>query len=236
MKKVLILVISADVHPYEEMINTSLKTWDSIEVPNCETIFYCGQSNKKDTDKVIYLPIKDGLFQMGYKTILALEWALRNKEFDYIARVNSSCYVRKDLLVDHCQALPTENLMQGLVTESCYGIDYCWGGGQYIISRDLVKQVVTHKSLWNHKIIEDVSISDLITRIGVPLNGDGNAYSINKTDNGWSAFVYGVGENMEFTDFSDLKQLESQYFIRVKQDGNRPMDKIVMENLYGAFN
>ena len=236
MKKVLILVISADVHPYEEMINTSFNTWDSIQVPNTETIYYCGRSGKPDTDKVIYLPVKDGLFQMGYKTILALEWALKHKDFDYIARVNSSCYVRKDLLLEHCQTLEDKEVFEGIITNSCYDILYAWGGAQMIYSRDIAQKIVDNKYLWNHAIIEDVSISDLVSRLGYPLQNTGNASAINKTPNGWSAFVYGKGENMEFTDFSELKKLDKQYFYRVKQDGNRPLDKIIMENLYGAFN
>ena len=234
MKKVLILVISADVHPYEEMINTSLNTWDSIEVPNCETIFYCGQSNKKDTDKVIYLPIKDGLFQMGYKTILALEWALRNKEFDYIARVNSSCYVRKDLLVEHCQTLEENNVFSGIEVNDGYRPKWMFGGGQFIYSKDVVKKFVTHKSLWNHKEIEDVSISHLANDINIPYH-KGKFSSINKRENDWLVISYPNAEkNFTFTNFEDMKK-STDFFFRVKCDGKREIDKIVMENLFNVF-
>lgn len=230
MKTVLVLVLSADFHPYDEMINTSLSTWDSIDVDGVKSIYYCCGS-KPNTDKIIYLNIPDGLFQMGRKTLMAFEWVLNNIQFDYLARVNSSCYVRKKQLFEHCQTLP-ETIFQGLITDSCYDIRYLWGGGQYIISRNILEDVVKNKDEWRHDIIEDVAMSDLVVRIGYNMNGQGNAYSINKVGDKWNAFVYGVGENMEFTDFKDLSKLNDHYFVRVKQDQKRNEDKIIMEKLF----
>lgn len=231
MKKVLILVVSGDFPPYDKMIQTSLETWDSRNIDNVQTLFYCGLSKKNNTDKIIYLPIKEGLYQMGYKTIAAFEYAVKNYDFDYIVRCNSSHYVRKHELLNHCNELP-DSIFQGLITPSVYGVQYAWGGLGYIISRDLVECVIASKTLWNHSYIEDVSISDLITRMGFDLNGEGNGYSINKADNGWTALVYGKGESFEFTDFADLKRLDQQYIIRVKQDLERDKDEFIMRKLY----
>ena len=92
-KKVLILVLSSDFPPYSQMIQTSKGTWNSVQVDGCETVFCCGNSKKKSSDDIIYFPVENGLYDMGHKTIAMLEWALQNKEFDYIARTNASCYV-----------------------------------------------------------------------------------------------------------------------------------------------
>lgn len=230
MKTVLVFVLSGDFAPYDEMINTSMSTWDSIEVEGVKTVYYCCGS-KQNTDKIIYINIPEGLFQMGRKTLLAFEWALNNLQFDYVARVNSSCYVRKKQLFEHCQTLP-DSIFQGLITDSCYNIKYLWGGGQYIISRDIMQAVVDNKHEWRHDLIEDVSVSELVVRLGYEMNGGGNAYSINKINDKWTAFVYGIGENMEFDDFSELSKLNDHYFIRVKTDSQRAVDKYIMEKLF----
>lgn len=233
MKKVLILVLSCETRPYDKMMEASMQTWDSKIVDGVQTIFYCGKSRKPNSEKVIYLNTVDSFPTMGQKTIEAFEWAIANTSFDYLARPNSSCYVRKQKLLDYAQNLPKENLYLGLITDSCYGIKYIWGGGQYILSRDVVELIVKNKHMWNHSYTEDVSIADLLTKLGVPMNGSGNACAINKNEDGkYTCFVYGQGENMEFTNFLDMHNLQHQFFIRVKQDLKRHEDVEIMHELF----
>lgn len=233
MKKVLALVLSCETPPYDKLMQTSINTWDSRHVEGIETIFYCGKSKKTNTDKIIYLNTPDSFLTMGAKTVEAFEWAVNNKQFDYLARPNASCYVRKQKLVNYAQSLPAEKLYLGLKTYSCYKIEYMWGGGQYILSRDVVELIVKNKDKWNHKYTEDVSISDLLIRLGIPLNGGGNACSINKNaDGGYSCIVYGEGASMDFRDFTDMNKLENQFFIRVKQDLKRHLDIEIMNELF----
>ena len=71
MKKVLILVLSSNKHPYDVMIDTQMSTWDSFEVDGTQTIFYCGDPVKDNTDKIIYFPIKEEYSTMGHKALLA---------------------------------------------------------------------------------------------------------------------------------------------------------------------
>jgi len=227
--KVLILVLSADFHPYDEMIQTSLQTWDSIEVEGIETIFYCGKSKKKNTDKIIYLPIKDGMFQMGYKALEAFQWVLNNKEFDYIARVNSSTYVDKKALKEYVKDLPDKDLFCGIEADSQNGFRYCWGGTGYIISKDVIEKMVNNKFLWNHRFMEDESISLIAKELNVPF-AVGKGGAIDKMENDWRIISYN-GESISFTDFADLKPLK-HHFIRVKQEGKRDKDKFVMNELF----
>lgn len=227
--KVLILVLSADFPPYDQMIQTSISTWDSIKQDECETIYYCGLSKKPNTDNIIYLPVKESYGSMGHKTIQALELALNNKEFDYIARVNSSCYVRKKQLMDYVNELPKDNVFSGLVVKDKK--DWVWGGGHYVISKDVVQRIVKNKGNWNHSEIEDKAMSYLVSEIGVPFM-DGNACSINKKENDWSCLAYGFTESFNFDTFEDLEKLDKQYFIRVKQDGERQTDEVIMRGIF----
>lgn len=237
MKKALVLVLSCETPPYDKLMQTSIGTWDSPIVEGVETVFYCGKSKKNNTDKIIYLNTQDSFHSMGEKTVEAFEWAINNRQFDYLARPNASCYVRKKKLIEYVQNLPESNLYLGLITKSCYNIDYIWGGGQYILSRDVVELIVKNKEKWNHTYTEDVSLADLLTRLGVPMNGTGNACSINaKPEGGYSCICYqhNQGGGIDFTDFSDMNKVENQFFIRVKQDLKRHLDIQIMEELFKA--
>jgi hypothetical protein len=215
------------------MLKTSMKTWDSISVNGVETIFYCGEPLKDNIDRVIYFPVKESLNSMGEKTILAYEWALKNKQFDYIARVNASTYVNKKELIKYIQTLPDENVFSGLeVGASEYNERWMWGP-QFILSKDLIQLMVDNKGLWDHSIMDDVATSYLLNKFNVPYT-PGRACSIEKKAEGWTCLCYG-SESIEFTNFSDLNKLDNQFFFRVKQDLNRGLDEIIMNHLFKAL-
>lgn len=234
MKKTLVFVLSCETPPYDTHLRASLETWDTIQAEGVETVFYCGKSTRQSTDKVIYLNTQDTFANMGKKAVEGFEWALANRDFDYLARPNASCYVRKQLLGEYVQGLPDSNLYLGLKTASCYGVDYMWGGGAYILSRDVVKLIVDNKHLWNHNYTEDVSISDLLQKLGVPLTAEGRAAAIHRKDGRYQCITYdgAQGGGFDFTDVNDLKKLDRQFFFRVKQDGRRHEDIEIMCELF----
>lgn len=229
MKKVLILVVSSQKPPYDVMMQTALDTWDSFEVEGVETIYYCGAPIKENTNKIIYFPIREEYANMGHKMLEAFQWAVKNKEFDYIARVNSSCYVDKKQLIKYIQTLEADNVFAGLEVKD----DPKWmlGGGQFVLSRDLIYKVLENKDKWNHSLMEDVALSHLISNMGIDYT-KGIACSINQKDGEWLLLSYGGCDNFLFTDFADVKKNSTHHFYRVKQDYQRYLDKIIMENLY----
>lgn len=228
MKKVLILVLSSDFAPYDKMIETSLATWDSIDVENVETVFCCGRSTKASTDKIMYFPANNDLHSMGHKNLMSWAWALNTKEFDYIARTNASCYVNKRELIKHVQTLPDENVFAGVKVDT--DPPFLWGGGQYLISRDVVEKIFDNRKLWNHSLMEDVSMSYVVNKLGIPYT-QGIACSIDKTLTGWICMCYGT-KSYKFNSFSEIKKDDGQFFFRVKQDGHRDQDEMIMHELY----
>lgn len=231
MKKVLILVIGCQLDPWNKMTQTSLDTWDNISVDGCETIYYFGEPLRPNTDNKIYFDIPEGYNNMGYKLLSAFDWILKSKEFDYIARVNGSCYVNKVNLINAVQDMPDNNLFAGIqVDASQTEPAWLWGGGQYIISKDVVQKVVDNQNKFNHSKIEDVSLSHLVTEIGIPFT-QGKACAIDKTENGWRCLRYGGGESFEFTDWQDIKKAD-EYFFRCKHDPDRTVDEYVMKQLF----
>lgn len=233
IKRVLILVIGAQIPPWDKMAYTSLYTWDSIEVEGCETVFYFGNPVKENTDKFIYFPIDESYNTMGLKMMAAFEWALKNKEFDVIARVNSSCYVDKKELVKYVDSLPNKDLcVGGIVAASKDNPEWLWGGLQYIISKDVIEKVVENKKNLNSSLMEDQALSYLISFCKVPYTSAKGVCSIDKTDDGWNLISYG-GESISFKNFNEIKI--GHHFYRCKQDYDRTKDEYVMQQLFNVL-
>lgn len=235
MKKCLILVVSSQYEPYDKLWLSQKNTWDSIEIDGVETVFYFSAPVKPNTDKEIYFPLAECYETMSAKMILAFEWALKNKEFDYISRVNSSCFVDKKRLIEYVQTLPNENVFQGLrVSASDNNKEWLWGGGMFSISKDVIEKIVANKHLLRNDIMEDMSLSYLVSELGVPFI-DGKSCSIDKTDKGWRCIMYGYGNSFEFTEWEEIKNI-TQHYYRVKNDLNRDVDRFVMERLFEVLN
>lgn len=230
MKKVIIAVISCQQNPYGVMMETSKRTWDSIDVEGVETIYYLGQPVQENTDKAIYFDVKEDLFMMGQKDLMAYRWMLQNKDWDYMCRINSSCYVNKKKLIDYVQTLPDNYLFSGLeVTGDTY--PWIWGGGQYLISRDVIQRMVDMESKWDHSVMEDRAMSKLVNEMGIGYH-KGVTASIDKRDEGWLCTCYNADESFMFTDFKDVNKNKIQFMYRIKQDYDRSQDKYVMDQLF----
>lgn len=231
-KKVLILVLSSDFEPYSTMIETSMNTWDSVHTEGVETIFYTSQKdnpNWVNTDKVMYFYTGNGLFNMGEKNLAVFEWALQNKEFDFVCRVNASCYVDKKKLIEYVQGLQTTDLFLGVVVNQ--EPKWCFGGTHFVISKDVIQKIVDNKQYWDHSEMEDRALSFLVTKIGVPFTSGIKSCSIDSNgSDGWHCISY-CGESLDFTDFDELKN-KSHFCYRVKQDQKRWVDKFIMEQLF----
>lgn len=218
-------------------MRTSIETWDSVEVENCETIFYCSQKdnpNAKSTDKIKYFDVDNTIFDMGLKNLKMFEWALENKEFDYVLRINASCYVNKKKLIEYVQGLPTDNLFMGVETTNVHGEKYLWGGTQYIISKDVIQKIIDNKEKMRHERMEDESMSLLVTDFGIPFTNGIKSCSIDRMGNGWQLTSY-CGESRVFTGFDEIKD-SSHVCYRVKQDKNRHDDEKIMHELFRVLN
>lgn len=227
MKRVLIMVISSQQPPYDKMADTSQETWDSIEVDGVETVFYFGGPKKPNTVKRIYFDINESYRAMNPKTVEAFKWALENKNFDYVARINSSTYVNKNALINYVQQLPEKNVFNGLVVD-CES-PWVWGAF-FILSKDVVRQYVDNSNYIDYNLMDDLAISKLMNKLGVePSRGIG--CSIDRAGDKWRAICYGT-ESFEFTDFADIVKAKDHWAFRCKQDLNRSQDEFVMRELF----
>ncbi len=233
-KKVLILVLSGDFPPYRKMVETSIATWDSIQVDGVETAYYFGRHKHSEPLHISggwHLPIEETYNNIGKKTLTAFSVALKDADFDYVARVNSSTYVNKKKLIEHIQTLPDENLFSGMIVKNWHHVKHSWPWGPaFIISKDVVKKLADNKDWFDSSMMEDVGIGDLAGRLGIPLT-DGKACSIDYLgDDKWRCLCYGT-ESFEFTNFEDVKKAD-QYFFRCKHDPDRNKDEFIMRKLF----
>jgi hypothetical protein len=170
--KFLVLIISDENSTsYQFLEETIRDTWGSLKSEHWD-IFYL--YSKLDIDH----PFLDGdqffakgperLDSIGNKMIQSFEFFLKNYEFDYIFRTNLSSYVDLPRLY---QTINQKKFTYDGVLGSDNGIKFASGAG-YIISRELVEYVVTHKESWNHGLIDDVAIGQIINKIGInPIGG-----------------------------------------------------------------
>lgn len=223
--KVLILVLSARRDPWNSLMDAQLATWDSIEHPQTQTLYYCGRSDQPSTEKVFYSPsLTESLEDVSPRTIEAFEKSLE-LDWDYVARCHSSTYVHKKNLVDFIETLPKENVLCGLLTTGVK--PFLWGGGSYIISRDVIGKFVASKDKWDKNTMEDLALTNLACELEIPFT-QGRMASINQNTMGlagWLVMQYGFGENLTGTDLADLiKKVGPHYYWRCKQDLERHKD------------
>lgn len=215
-------------------MDCSQATWDKEDHPKTQTLYYCGQSSNPSTEKVFYSSVlTESLEHVTSRTLEAFEKALTIPDWNFIARTHSSTYVHKRNLVDFIETLPTENVLCGLLTTG--EKPFLWGGGSYIISRDVIEEFVASKDRWNLNIMEDNAMTDLAKELEIPLSGNGRMASINqvavKEGSAWLVMTYGIGENFTFTDWADIKKAHPHYYFRCKQDLERHKDLEIMQKL-----
>lgn len=219
MRGVLILVMSAQRAPWGALMDESLRTWDEM----ADAMYYLGHKPRRAGMNFIHSPFDEGLLNLGRRTLHAYEYALSLPGWDFIARVNSSCYVHKRKLSEYCAKLPKTGVLCGVEADSKVGFRYLWGGGQYILSRDTVELIAANRSRWNHAMMEDVAVSRLALDLGIEWNGQGAACSINRDGEGYICISYG-GESFQFKDFAEFAEKNTNHFIRCKHDPDRIVD------------
>lgn len=231
MMRVLILCMSAMRKPWGDMLRVGMETWDAEHHPQTRTIYYCGVSSQPSAPHLFFSEkFSEDLCDVSGRTIEAFEHSLTIPGWDYLARPHSSTYVDKQNLVDFCDTLPIKNVLCGLMT----GGDrpFLWGGGHYIMSRDVIEKFVAHKEKWNLGVMEDEAITFAARDLGIEVRSNARTCSINEMpDKSWFVMCYGIGESFNFTEWADIKKAHPQFFFRVKQDLKRHKDLEIMREI-----
>lgn len=203
--KILILVLSLDDQGfYTQLYKKQKETWDSESVEDVDTMYYFGNSQSNFIDKEnIYTDVKEQLIFCGYKTLTAFN-LIKDLEFDYIFRTNSSSYVDKKLLLEFIKDKPKQNFYSGAIG-NYNGIPFASGSG-YFLSKDLFKYILENKNEWNHQVIDDVSVGIMMLQKNVKIH---------------------IGKRFDLTDecYQNIYNIDPNYYhYRCKIQSNRLMD------------
>lgn len=230
-KKVIILVMCSSNPDYKKLENNIKETWFNIKNDDVEIIFY--SDNEKIENKSEYpvligndliLPCDDGFFNLGHKTIKAFDWVNKNYNYDYIYRSNLGAYVDSNKLIKFIEGKNKTKFYCGIVGKDSYylgrEVTFASGSG-YFLSNDLVEIVLSNEHLWNHNIVDDVALGELLSKFSI--NVDKSAMRLNYCDN---KVFYQIGDlDVDHIDKSEL------YHIRLRSD-SREIDINRMSNLY----
>jgi len=231
--KVLVAVLSTRTPPWGQMIATSKATWDSVDVPDVETVYYVAEPESPLEDRVVGFQVRESYATMGHKNLMAWRWMLEHSDFDFMARVNASCYVHKARLLEHCRSFPTSGVIAGGQVLSHNGEPpWLWGGHQMILSRDVVQAFVDQPEKWPHHEMEDVAMSHGAVALGYNLVSDSVACAIDRMGPEEWRVVSSNGNSFHFTYWADVAKLDTQVFFRVKQDQRRDEDTMIMKELF----
>lgn len=159
--KILILVLSYnDSGIYTEFYKTQKQTWDSLRVDGVDTYYYFGNSDEEKIDgNNIFLGVRESLMNCTHKTIDVFN-LVKDFDFDFIFRTNSSSYVDKELLKKYLENKPNVNFYSGIIGNHM-GIPFCSGSG-YFLSKDLVTLILNNKTEINHTLIDDVAFGNFL--------------------------------------------------------------------------
>lgn len=209
--KILIIVLSHNDNGgvYSKFYDAQKNTWDSLNVDGVNTYYLFGNHDKNEIidDKILTDVIDYNTKACGYKTIKSFELT-KHLDYDYIFRTNSSSYIDKQLLVDYVIDKPLDNYYSGVIG-TYQNLNFASGSG-YFLSKNLVNLVIENYNLWNHLLIDDVAIADLLKTFNITPTKN-SRYDILNYDN----------------------NIPNNYFHYRLRTSNRDIDIV---NMYNMFN
>jgi hypothetical protein len=155
--KVLILVLSMnDGKHYSEFFETQKKTWDSIEVEGFKTFYYFGNHSENEiVSNEIHLNVTESIDNTSKKFVESLK-LIKDFDFDYIVRTNSSSYIDKFKIQEFLKNKPTEKFISGVIGKKDK-LKFV-SGACFFMSKDIVNFILENEKDMNFNIVDDVSL------------------------------------------------------------------------------
>ena len=172
-------------------------------------------------------PIKDNILIFNFvenlipgvlqKTIKSFEFIESNIKYNKILRTNLSSFLIIDNLIKLYNTLPDDNLYAGVIGNHL-GKNFVAGAGIWL-SRDVLRYIIDHKDNLDYKIIDDVSLSLLLSKMEIS-NRKYFFKNLNRFDLVHTRYIP--------NQLIKIKNLQN-YHIRLKNSRNRRIDLKYME-------
>lgn len=165
MKKVLVIVMSMNSKEFSEEEEVIRQTWASDIIsgkfPGMKVLFYKGKEKRKEhlNGDVLYIDSDDTLNGTYEKTVKTLEWCMKNEEFDFIVKTNTTTYINTGLMSDFIERLPDgDRHIYGstYITNTCSNGILYFRGNFAIWSKNVVSDII--KTYNKRKCVDDGGI------------------------------------------------------------------------------
>ena len=117
--KILYLALAGGSPDHDSHQESQEETWARNQEPDVRVIWMHGDENliePRIDGNNLYLPVQERYENLLEKTILGVNWALENLEFDYLIRTNTSNYFYQPLARMHLgKFLKSENAAGGVI-------------------------------------------------------------------------------------------------------------------------
>ena len=175
-KSLSILVLSSNTYP--SVRNSKEQKKILLNQPNGTDEIYWYKQGTTDTlkgknasliDNDLFIDADDSSLGMGFKTLLAFEWMLKNSNFKYLFRTNTSSFVWIDNLKKFIDTnySNSEYVYSGLLhstnDKDKKNIDFASGSG-FLLNRKTVELIVEKQKDWEHEYWDDVSLGLLLRK------------------------------------------------------------------------
>ena len=214
--KILILIIDSDNLPIYSFCREIWRKYMNNFKPEINSFFIRGNHTEDvligDT---FYCKVIDNFYPgIIKKTIKAFEYFI-NYDYDYLLRTNLSSFYSLNNLISFLNNCPQEKYCLGAKINS-YGIFYPSGCG-YILSKDIIIDIVENKNKIEYNIWDDVSIGLFLKDKYEIIDEKVLLFIDNKDD-----------ENYTRNKITNAKNIYHHY--RVKND-SRDIDKKILSTL-----
>lgn len=192
--KIASFVISSNTYPAVRNMKMQKKLFYTQSTENRQFYWYRQgtkvQLQGKDSHLIgndLFLNVSDDTLSMGKKTIMAMEWAVQNIEFDFFIRPTPSSYINFSNLELYISKyfLDKDIVYGGKIqkTNDKFGekINFA-SGSTLILNQKCIKLIIEHQKNWDHEYWDDVGLAVLLNELDIkPSGGDrfdvrGNPY------------------------------------------------------------
>lgn len=232
-RRILFLVMSCNKVDFIEEEKVIKETWAKPIIdgkyPNVSFISYRGVNGIKDQidneSHVLFLNSKDERGDTYTKTIKAFDYLLKNNDFEYIVRMNTSTYVNVDLVISLINSLnENESSIFGtrIIVNLCSKGCYYFRGNCIILKRCHVETIV--KAPTDIRTVDDAAIGYCLTR----------AYGANYPKllkQFPTEYLYGNSSYFKY----DYEKHKSVFAYRLKNDGGRT-HQLIIEKMKSVHN
>ena len=232
-RRILFLVMSCNNSDFIEEENIVKETWAkpiiNEEHPNVSFLSYRGvngiSEHIDEENHVLFLNSKDGRGDTYIKTIKAFDYLLKNNNFEYIVRTNTSTYVNVQLIVKLINSLSENEISifgTRIIVNLCSKGCYYFRGNCIILKRCHIETIV--KTPTDIRTVDDAAMGYCLTK------AYGSEYP-KLLKQFPTEYLYGNSSHFSY----DYEKYKSVFAYRLKNDGGRS-HQLIIEKMKSVHN